>query len=61
MSTPASTSRDHDVVVYGASGFVGRLTALYLAQHAPAGPRIALAGRSRERLEHVRGTLGAAA
>ncbi|HET6817887.1 MAG TPA: saccharopine dehydrogenase NADP-binding domain-containing protein [Mycobacteriales bacterium] len=51
-------SRTHDVVVYGATGFVGRLTAAYLAEHAPEDARIALAGRSRERLEEVRHRLG---
>jgi short subunit dehydrogenase-like uncharacterized protein len=50
--------REHDVVVFGATGFVGRLTAGYLAGRAPAGTRIALGGRSRERLERVRTTLG---
>lgn len=59
MSMPPD--RAHDVVVFGASGFVGRLTAEYLAAHAPAGTRIALAGRSRERLEAVRATLGTTA
>ena len=49
--------RPLDVVVYGASGFVGRLVAEYLARHAP-GRRVALAGRSRERLEAVRDGLG---
>ncbi|SDM24589.1 Uncharacterized conserved protein [Geodermatophilus siccatus] len=53
--------RDHDLVVYGATGFVGRLLAAYLAGAAPAGLRIALAGRSRGRLERVRGELPAAA
>jgi short subunit dehydrogenase-like uncharacterized protein len=56
-----TTDRDHDVAVYGATGFVGKLTATYLSQHAPAGARIALAGRSREKLEAVRAGLGAAA
>jgi short subunit dehydrogenase-like uncharacterized protein len=51
-------SRTHDVVVYGATGFVGRLTAAYLAEHGPEDARIALAGRSRERLEEVRNRLG---
>src|SRR4051812_50133677 len=51
-------TRTHDLVVYGATGFVGRLTAAYLAEHAPDGARIALAGRSRERLEEVRSRLG---
>ena len=55
------TDREHDVVVYGATGFVGRLLAAYLAEHAPAGTRVALAGRSRPRLEEVRRGLPAAA
>jgi len=50
--------RDLDIVVYGATGFVGVLVAEYLAGHAPAGTRIALAGRSGERLEAVRSRLG---
>jgi short subunit dehydrogenase-like uncharacterized protein len=54
----AMSPREHDVVVYGASGFVGKLTAEYLAGHAPAGAKIALGGRSREKLERVRGELG---
>ncbi|WP_199422918.1 saccharopine dehydrogenase family protein [Actinotalea solisilvae] len=49
--------RDHDVVVLGATGFVGALTAEHLARHAPAGTRVALAGRSRDRLERVRAGL----
>jgi short subunit dehydrogenase-like uncharacterized protein len=53
-----SPERDLDVVVYGATGFVGRLTAEYLAGHAPDGVRIGLAGRSQERLERVREELG---
>src|SRR5919112_2271171 len=60
MSTSAQ-DREHDVVVFGATGFVGRLTAAYLAEHAPAGTRIALGGRSREKLERTRAELGAAA
>jgi short subunit dehydrogenase-like uncharacterized protein len=49
--------REHDLVVFGATGFVGRLLSAYLAEHAPPGTRIALAGRSRERLEEVRAGL----
>ncbi|MGO4342731.1 saccharopine dehydrogenase family protein [Pedococcus sp. 2YAF34] len=55
------SGRAHDVVVYGATGFVGRLLAEYLAEHAPSGTRIALAGRSRTRLEEARRGLPAAA
>ncbi|WP_100498088.1 saccharopine dehydrogenase family protein [Geodermatophilus chilensis] len=57
----ADPARTHDLVVYGATGFVGRLLAAYLADAAPAGLRIALAGRSLSRLEQVRGELPAAA
>ncbi|WP_155849375.1 hypothetical protein [Arthrobacter sp. H20] len=32
-----NSSREHDLVIYGATGFVGELIAAYLAAHAPAG------------------------
>ncbi len=47
-----------DIVVFGATGFVGRLVAGYLAEHAPAGVTIGLAGRSREKLERTAAELG---
>jgi short subunit dehydrogenase-like uncharacterized protein len=50
--------RDHDIVLLGATGFVGRFSARHLARSAPDGVRIALAGRSRSRLEDVRRELG---
>jgi short subunit dehydrogenase-like uncharacterized protein len=53
----SSIEREFDIVLYGATGFVGKLTAEYLAK-AGAGARIALAGRSREKLLAVRETLG---
>jgi short subunit dehydrogenase-like uncharacterized protein len=56
-----SSDRDLDVVVLGATGFVGRLVAGYLADHAPEGVRVGLAGRSGERLADVRARLGVAA
>src|SRR2546421_162426 len=46
--------REYDIVVFGATGFTGALTAEYLARHAPATTRWALAGRNREKLEAVR-------
>lgn len=55
------TSREFDIVVYGASGFVGRLLAEYLARTAPPEVRIALAGRSASRVEAVRDQLPGAA
>jgi short subunit dehydrogenase-like uncharacterized protein len=51
---------DLDIVLYGATGFVGKLTAQYLAKADP-GIRVALAGRSVERLEAVRSKLPASA
>jgi len=51
--------RSFDVILYGATGFVGRQTAHYFAQHAP-GVRWAIAGRSAPRLEALRADLGAA-
>jgi short subunit dehydrogenase-like uncharacterized protein len=56
-----SAERPVDVVVHGASGFVGRLTAAYLAEHAPTGVTVGLSGRSEPRLEEVRSALGQAA
>lgn len=53
--------REHDVVVYGATGFVGKLTAQYLARSAPESARIALGGRSKDKLERTRADIGARA
>jgi short subunit dehydrogenase-like uncharacterized protein len=52
--------REHDVVVFGATGFTGALTAEYLAAHADPGTKWALAGRNRAKLEGVRAQLGEA-
>ncbi|MFF4493726.1 saccharopine dehydrogenase family protein [Streptomyces sp. NPDC001546] len=49
--------RDFDLVLFGATGFVGALTAEYLARHAPAGCRWALAGRDLGKLERLRARL----
>lgn len=53
--------RELDVAVFGATGFVGQLVTGYLADHAPPGARIGLAGRSERRLADIRARLGAAA
>ncbi|MFT4289509.1 saccharopine dehydrogenase family protein [Nocardioides sp.] len=45
-----TNDRDFDIVLLGATGFTGSLTADYLATHLPAGARWAVAGRSPERL-----------
>jgi short subunit dehydrogenase-like uncharacterized protein len=54
----SAAQREFDIVLYGATGFVGKLTAEYLAT-AGGNARIALAGRSPEKLRAVRDTLGA--
>ncbi|MFF0791397.1 saccharopine dehydrogenase family protein [Streptomyces spiralis] len=46
--------RPYDIVLFGATGFVGTLTAEYLAAHAPEGLRWAIAGRSEHRLRQLR-------
>jgi|HigsolmetaAR201D_1030396.scaffolds.fasta_scaffold12935_2 short subunit dehydrogenase-like uncharacterized protein len=45
--------RSHDVVLLGATGFTGSLTAAELALRAPEGLRLALAGRNRDKLARV--------
>src|SRR3954452_1358791 len=52
--------REHDLVLFGATGFTGGLTAEYLAANAPAGLRWALVGRNRAKLEGVAARLAAA-
>ncbi|HEX4235285.1 MAG TPA: saccharopine dehydrogenase NADP-binding domain-containing protein [Caldimonas sp.] len=52
-----STRRSYDVVLYGATGFVGRQTVAHFAAHAD-GVRWALAGRSAQKLEQVRQASG---
>ncbi|SCE72430.1 saccharopine dehydrogenase (NAD+, L-glutamate forming) [Micromonospora matsumotoense] len=54
-----SHDRPYDIVLFGATGFTGGLTAEYLARHAPAGLRWALAGRNPAKLAAVRGRLAA--
>ncbi|MER7417183.1 saccharopine dehydrogenase NADP-binding domain-containing protein [Micromonospora peucetia] len=51
--------RVHDVVLFGATGFTGGLTAEYLARNAPPGLRWALAGRNPGKLAAVRDRLAA--
>lgn len=51
----------YDVVLYGASGFVGKQTVQYFARHPSSGQlRWAMAGRNRQKLEAVREEVGVA-
>ncbi|MEM1052676.1 MAG: saccharopine dehydrogenase NADP-binding domain-containing protein [Pseudomonadota bacterium] len=55
---------EFDIIVYGATGYTGRLVAEYLDQHYGSrsdGPTWAMAGRSQEKLEAVRDEIGAPA
>ncbi|MGW7542796.1 saccharopine dehydrogenase family protein [Streptomyces sp. NPDC054770] len=54
MSRLKTTDRPYDLVLFGATGFVGELTAEYLAAHAPKGLRWALAARDERRLAALR-------
>lgn len=55
LPRPHDRSRRFDIVLFGATGFTGRLVAEYLAEHyGDSGVRIALAGRNRGKLEEVR-------
>jgi short subunit dehydrogenase-like uncharacterized protein len=58
MAQSSGSPRTYDVVLLGATGFTGGLTADYLAAHGPEGLRWAIAGRSKEKLEQVRERLG---
>jgi short subunit dehydrogenase-like uncharacterized protein len=57
-----AAEREFDVVVYGATGFTGRLVAEYLVTRSAGedAPRWAMAGRSRAKLEEVRSSINAA-
>ena len=58
----AKENRSFDIVIYGATGYTGRLVAEYLA-HNYAGradaPKWAMAGRSQAKLAEVRDLIGA--
>ncbi|MFD3314638.1 saccharopine dehydrogenase family protein [Streptomyces sp. NPDC058694] len=54
MSRQDRTERAYDIVLFGATGFVGVLTAEYLAAHAPKGLRWAIAARDTAKLERLR-------
>ena len=49
--------RGYDIVLFGATGYTGALTAEYLAEHSPRELRWALAGRNVDKLEALRAEL----
>ncbi len=53
------SERPYDVVLYGASGFVGKQTVQYFANHvSPEQLRWAISGRNRQKLEAIRDEVG---
>ncbi len=57
-------TREFDIIVYGATGFTGRLVAEYLAEHyagREGAPKWAMAGRSAQKLAEIRDLIGAPA
>ncbi|MEU5211024.1 saccharopine dehydrogenase NADP-binding domain-containing protein [Streptomyces sp. NPDC020742] len=57
MRRQDTAGRAHDLVLHGATGFAGALTAEYLARHAPDDCRWALAGRNPGKLARLRDRL----
>lgn len=47
------SSRQYDIIVWGASGYTGKYTAEHIAKHLPTDLKWALAGRSASKLEAV--------
>jgi len=46
-------SRQYDLVVFGATGYTGKLTAEHITTHLPTDLNWAVAGRSRDKLEQT--------
>jgi short subunit dehydrogenase-like uncharacterized protein len=60
----ADTAREFDIVVYGATGYTGRLVAEHFVREyggKPDAPKWAMAGRSKDKLAEVRAQIGAPA
>src|SRR6201987_1585184 len=57
---PTLVKRDFDLIVYGATGYTGRLIAEYLATsyRGDDAPSWAIAGRSIDKLQKVRADIG---
>ncbi|WP_417622209.1 saccharopine dehydrogenase family protein [Parasphingorhabdus sp.] len=57
-----SEAPEFDVIIYGATGYTGRLVAEYMAQQygvSDTAPKWAMAGRSLDKLKEVRDLIGA--
>jgi short subunit dehydrogenase-like uncharacterized protein len=49
----STSNRQYELVIFGATGYTGKLTAEHVATHLPTDLRWALAGRSASKLEAV--------
>ena len=49
----SSSAREYDIVLFGATGYTGKLTASYIAKNAPTDIKWAISGRSASKLEVV--------
>ena len=49
------SERQYDLVLFGATGFTGALTAEYIAKNAPTNLKWAIAGRSESKLQNTKG------
>jgi short subunit dehydrogenase-like uncharacterized protein len=54
------TTRPYDLIIYGATSFVGQILTRYLLEHVGVGGQVswAIAGRSESKLEGLRASLG---
>ncbi|KAF3007008.1 hypothetical protein E8E14_008705 [Neopestalotiopsis sp. 37M] len=50
---PKQQNRQYELIVLGATGYTGRLTADHIARHLPTNLRWAIAGRSRSKLKDL--------
>lgn len=57
MTADTGSTRPWDIVLFGASGFVGKLIAKTLTEVAPTGLRWAIAGRSPAKLRELHGAI----
>jgi len=53
-----STEREYDVILLGATGYTGKLTAQYIFKSLPLDLKWAIAGRNKQKLQEVAESLG---
>lgn len=48
-----STEREYDLILLGATGYTGKLTAQYISKSLPPNLKWAIAGRNKQKLEEL--------